>query len=616
MVESRTKKMAYDEWLRAVREDLEEWIRDEGDEKIRQLFELREFVLKNRGDDITAELYFYDARVFLSEISEDIRYYSNDNPSESDDYSPPIGWETIRRFPYIGPDGKESYYELDKRKVKLCFLRGWLEFAQWEKKSTDFAPESPHFLLPATLEEAGVEKDAMDHFILGESASLSHDIMRKTWIWLEQNPKSRKKKARFIDKKQMKHSHESLRVFVPSSLWELYYGRSEKKGDRKNNAGEEKKEDRKKHRRISQNTNDSSRLGNVESRLFLPAKGIWLTIQFSLKTESHQFAMANVIAWHEKYYAQMSKGDLMHENHDIQKNNKTKIENDEGKGRFLSSEIKRIQRKEAFSTEELSESEKETLRLAGEVCPEVKRNNYRSQVQRKLRFSMRESLARSERKSTGFRFGGRKIYHITSRLWNPEESEGESGFWNSLKRIIRRPLILSTALALFLGVVITPALWNRSAPDFEQLVLTGITQDGRTFQVGPSIRTRGKTADDLILKSGDYLSIYFVMKEDAFVAAYLLSSQGEYLELFSDEVTAGQEVRLPKTGLEPTLGYRLDNIPGDETVLLIAFDDDMDKKLFGKKLSEGIEQLRRAGIDKAKEIFPNARIEMLRFRHE
>lgn len=279
MINGRQKKTGGDYWLDSVRDELEEWIADSEDEDIRRLSALRQSVLDRQGEDIITELYIYDARVFLSEIGEDIRCQFEDATGLAM-YSHPIGWETIRRFPHVGPDGREAYVEIDKRTAKLLFLRAWLEVAQWKKGEKTSTGEPAPFLLPDSLEWTGVAENSMDHFLFGESAELSHDMMLKYHDrWLSPAPEKRDARPRFYNARKRVHQKADFWVFAPSDLWRYYYD--------------------------GYNAVDtpSSKLTDVVSRSFPPANGEWKTINCLRKTEMRHAATANFISWQEWLHA-------------------------------------------------------------------------------------------------------------------------------------------------------------------------------------------------------------------------------------------------------------------------------------------------------------------------
>lgn len=578
MLKPKTKKLAYENWLRSARDGLEEWISDKDDDNIRLLYELREHILKQRGEDITAELYFYDSRVYLSEISRDIHLHSEDNLS-----CPPISWETIRRFPFVGPDGREIYYELDKRTVKLCFLRAWLEVEQWKRRGAASEPEPFPFILPKTLQEAGLEADVEDQFLLGESASFSHIMMLKYYdLWLSLKPKERTKRPRFIDEKQIKHSRKSLAVFVPPDLWEYYYG---KEVDNEDGAGKDR------------NEKFSGRLTNVACQSFPPAIGGWKTIWCNRINETRHAVIANFISWqHWLHSVRAKKGNSMGLNHQDANNSRPQEKKSKRDKNNNSFEIQYILDKiEVHGVNSLSDEESSKLKEKFTTTPNVK--NFRAVAHRKhVRMVIGEALKFQDKLVSGQTWW-RKIAYGVSRIGIPRADNDVLFF--------RKPFILSTAAALLAAFLLTPMLWDRKAPSFDQLVLTGISPHGQIFQIGPSVRTRGASSDEFTLKSGDQAFISFKTKNDGSITVIRMDESNGTKVLFSERVSAGKLIQFP-LGLLPT------GPTGKTTILAIATA----KPIQEDELVNGLHRIQQQGTAGAHSAFPDANIEILSFRHE
>jgi hypothetical protein len=174
----------------------------------------------------------------------------------------------------------------------------------------------------------------------------------------------------------------------------------------------------------------------------------------------------------------------------------------------------------------------------------------------------------------------------------------------------RSPFIIGAAVAAGAAAIALPWLFQAEAPEFQNLVLTGITREGRILQTGPSVRTRGPSGGDIVLRSGEHISISLTPKDDGFFTVVLLDSQKITSVLFSDRVSAGERVRLPES--EEKLGYRLDKNTGMETILVIASANPIP----GDQLSKGLERIRREGADAARSVFPDSNVEILPFHHE
>jgi hypothetical protein len=186
---------------------------------------------------------------------------------------------------------------------------------------------------------------------------------------------------------------------------------------------------------------------------------------------------------------------------------------------------------------------------------------------------------------------------------------GKASWAEIMRSCFYSPFIIGTAVAAVVAVVVFPWLLPSGPPEFQELILTGVTREGFILQMGPTVQTRGASPDDFVLQSGEHLSISFVPKEDAFITVLLLNSRNESSVLFSDWVSEGERVRLPEK--KDTLGYELDKNTGIETILAIASKE----KISDVRMSRVLNRLGNIGSDSLSKIFPDAKVEILRFRH-
>jgi hypothetical protein len=255
--------------------DCESWLPAEitrEDEFLTQELEkLRDYVLKRRGEDISEELYIYENRVLyalsIPAVYPEYRQIISEESDEADFFyseaNHPIGWETIRTYLDISENGELRCYEIDKRKVKSLFLRGWLEVGMWDRGSCE-----KQEILPPPEEMDGLS-GRKDQFIYGESLKFSMDMMRNYWRkYLSLKPSKRSQRPRFADQKQsLTLNDQSWHVFVTSELREFYYG-------------------------------EDKRIDEAHSeQLFFPLPKAMKTINCRKDTEARHAAIANYDSW-------------------------------------------------------------------------------------------------------------------------------------------------------------------------------------------------------------------------------------------------------------------------------------------------------------------------------
>lgn len=580
LVESRKINMDCTNWFDLGLLETDGWMPDEGDEELVQLWTLRRYVRTTRGEDIGAALFVYLNRVIYSGIDESTRLLLGEITG-SGCYHRPIGWETIRKFPCEHPDGTESYIEIDKRSVKLCFLRAWLEVAQWEKGSNT---ESAPFLLPSAIEDIGLSPEARDHFLLNESLMLSHGMMRSFHDrWLSLKPEQRDSRPRFYDK-SLSRPGEKWHVFVPSDLWRYYYGEDEE-------------------------------ISDVLTQHFPPANGEWKTITCLRKTETRHAVVANFIAWQEWLYAlKGSQGDPMDEHRDILNQHRTSAMDASGDNHPITPAIREILRKISLESgiKGLSESETALLEAECAISPRIRVLRRMAQLHH-TRAVIGEAMARKQREEVAARAFRPLLARVLDvfadfRRRMPTRN-GKAPLVVGPKRSPRNFLILSTAVAGFIAAAVLPMPW-RQPPRFEELVLTGITRQGQILRMGPTVRERKGDASPITLKSGEHFRLTLKTDRSGYTVVALLDSGGGVTPLFSGITKSGESLDLP---VETSgIGYTLDNHAGTETILVIS----QRRRIDPETLKGRLEALRRSGPDQAGEIFPKARVEMLRFSHE
>ncbi len=152
-------------------------------------------------------------------------------------------------------------------------------------------------------------------------------------------------------------------------------------------------------------------------------------------------------------------------------------------------------------------------------------------------------------------------------------------------------------------------------PDrFDEIVvkvsMRGIRENATSTMRGSSRSGSGEfdVTDGGILKSGDYFNISFKPDKDAYIRVLLYDTSKEITELFSDKAYSDKNILISTTKQGEKL--QLDDVPGTETVYILASKNPIEN--FDKKLGE----LRKIGMDKIQQVFPNTSIQTFRFRHE
>lgn len=119
--------------------------------------------------------------------------------------------------------------------------------------------------------------------------------------------------------------------------------------------------------------------------------------------------------------------------------------------------------------------------------------------------------------------------------------------------------------------------------------------------------------DGGVLHSGDLIKITFKLQEEAYIYLLFLDSTGKLSKLFPDvngepheKLKAGQFYQFPGKGS----WLKLDQNTGKETIYLIA------SKTPIENIDREIDALKRIGIDKITELFPNTMVQPFRFQHK
>ena len=234
-------------------------------------------------------------------------------------------------------------------------------------------------------------------------------------------------------------------------------------------------------------------------------------------------------------------------------------------------------------------------------------------VNKRILSEARKRIGRETRKTAGIDPIGKVPETPPAPTTKPKEPKrAASEFAETLRGWFRSPFILGTAVAAGVAAVLLPWIFQADAPEFRELALTGVTREGYVLQIGPTVRTRSRAPDEMVLRSGEHVSLSFMPETDGYIVVILLDSRRNARVLFSEKVSAGREIRLPESREEFPLGYPLDDHTGVETLVVLASGT----RIPEKRLSRGLENLRREGPDAAGKSFPKATVEILPFRHE
>lgn len=182
---------------------------------------LRDYVRKERGEDISVALHVFEERVLFSlpQNSELEAILSELWGTAFEAGGHRLGWETIRIYEHE-TEYSVKKFEIEKRRVKRYFLRGWMEVGMWER-----GLGKKQEIYPAPAGEDADEREGM--FFYGEPARLSLDAMQNYRNYLNLKPKERPPKPRFINQKLSAAKENTWHVFVTGDLRQYYYEAAE-----------------------------------------------------------------------------------------------------------------------------------------------------------------------------------------------------------------------------------------------------------------------------------------------------------------------------------------------------------------------------------------------------
>ena len=231
-------------WLPKEILEMDEFLPDE-------LKKLRDYVLIERGEDISIDLHVFEERVLFSSLFNDKKLH----------------WSTISTYEQeILSDGTFNVrsYKADIRTIKRHFLRGWLEVQLWDRglnrKQIIYEP-------PEKSEDVGLISSIKDYFFLNETAAFSLSCMKNFYYkYFTLQPFERHSRPRFMLSELSDSDENEWTVFVDQKLFDFYY-------DSKNIPG------------LELNTPHNNNYTKV--------------INFNRRTEAFHAALANFITWQE-----------------------------------------------------------------------------------------------------------------------------------------------------------------------------------------------------------------------------------------------------------------------------------------------------------------------------
>ncbi|QTA83821.1 Uncharacterized protein dnl_62380 [Desulfonema limicola] len=330
-------------WLPEEVTHMEEFLSNE-------LEHLRNHVLNTRKEDISPQLYVYENRVVFSQnglktylelgkIIQRGNYREIDLYGENNDI---IAWESIRSYPYKTENGKEICYNIEKRKVKMCFLMGWLEVRLWDRGQHKIQKVYPPF---EKIEDINLPVSSKGQFILKETTQFSMDLMKNYWeIYLNKNHAERRKKPRFLKTEEPVSNGNTWQVFVTSDLRNYYYGEDET-------------------------------IGKSQVKNFFPLQKEMKTINCQRKTETRHAVIANFDSWQAfRHASSQEREDLM----SLDRTNSSQIQKLQSEASEENIEIpddcKKILRKIAAETgtSGLIKTEKEQILKFASTSPKIR----------------------------------------------------------------------------------------------------------------------------------------------------------------------------------------------------------------------------------------------------
>ncbi|KPA09822.1 hypothetical protein MHK_009975, partial [Candidatus Magnetomorum sp. HK-1] len=216
------------------------------------------------NENISIFLYVYECRVLYPEILDDIDNYINNNKHDKT-VEKLSSWKIISQYCHPTDNG-EYCYQISKRDLKRCFLRGWLEVQMWQR-GYDNKQKIYMYNKDCDLMDYQRDFNAMNFFLYGESINFSLDIMHKYHNYLFTKPDKRSLKEKFVDyKKTQTKDTKDWKVFVTPNLSYYYY-------------------------------DNDIRVENKQLDYFPPIKQEMETINFQKKTEPKHMSIANFDSW-------------------------------------------------------------------------------------------------------------------------------------------------------------------------------------------------------------------------------------------------------------------------------------------------------------------------------
>ena len=190
-----------------------------------ELEPIRDYVLEERGVDISIPLHVYEERALLKTFKEKENKIYNDDDDlvaildeiVTDDRE--LSWSVIGsfEFEYKGSNGDFflKTFDSDIANVKKCYLLGWLEYQLWNRGDKK---KQLIYKLPKNPEEVSLTKDSKGYFFDKEFISFS---IESTKLFLNKYFKqgSKKKTLSCIDKKSsLFPTEKNWYVFVTHNL--------------------------------------------------------------------------------------------------------------------------------------------------------------------------------------------------------------------------------------------------------------------------------------------------------------------------------------------------------------------------------------------------------------
>lgn len=229
------------------------------------------------------------------------------------------------------------------------------------------------------------------------------------------------------------------------------------------------------------------------------------------------------------------------------------------------------------------------------------------------------SEAESSDPSTDESFSSERMIRRVKDLVKPQET---IPLWERVSSwfMVFRPVPVMVATFLIL-VAVTFGIYNLRKPSEPVPEIPTPIMFNIIARMPSEPLTRGESPDyrevDVrdggVLRSGDMFRIKFELQEEAYVYLLALDSLGNIARVFpSKDTELPVKVKLHETYVIPKEDewFRLDENTGQESLYLLASTRPI------QNIDQKIDKLRKSGIDKITEIFPGAKIQSFKFRHE